>query len=330
MKFFSIENNENLVSFAKKVGTRNVDNILSANSLNRQHNIGSQLNSMQSMYFNSPIVPTERKIGILNSMTTDSDIFERAALSSEKDWKVLSNTGSFIGMLQLPDSTRIADSVNLLGNNQHIQKAIYDSTIQSLVYNGRVDAAIFNEFSTRRSSRVIDQVEGVGNPMQWFKIPWGAVTLYSSLGGDSIEFPCYPEEYDDGVSTNYDYMPEMLYQYEPWMIYKSTAGRTNDYAFKFHRDMWSGDHRDGKAYQLISFCKANCYPEFQGAAVNTAIVILYIANKPHIRGVMNSVKEHWSGPIGQDGEHLVCELTLNITEISERPLNYQTVRQSRR
>jgi len=325
MKFLNINFKETLSSLANKVGQRNVQDILNVNSLERIPAIGKQLQSIQNSFINGPIVSVERKSAILNTLTGNTDIFEKAALASEKDWKVLSGFGSFLGSLMIPEAVKIADSVNLLGNNQFVPKGIYEKTIQSLIKVGNIDAAIFNEFSTRRDAQVVN-VAGVGNPMQWFNLPWGKITLYSSLGGDSIDFPCYPEEYNDGVSASYDTMPDMLYQFEPWYLFKSSGPRSNSYSFKFHRDLWSGDHRDGKANQLITFCKANCYPEFKGATVNSAIVILFIAGKPHIRGVMTSVKDSWSGPIGIDGKHLVCELTIDITEVSERPLNYAVVR----
>ena len=90
--------------------------------------------------------------------------------------------------------------------------------------------------------------------------------------------------------------------------------------------MWSGDHRDGKANELIRFCEACCYPEYNGSAVNTSTVTLIIAGKPLIRGVMTDVSTTWSGPIGLDGYYLECELRISITEVSDKPLNYSYVK----
>ena len=93
-----------------------------------------------------------------------------------------------------------------------------------------------------------------------------------------------------------------------------------------HRDMWSGDHRDGKCNDLIRFCQANCYPDYNGAAVNTSIVSLYVAGQCLIRGILTEVKTTWSGPIGLDGFYLAVSMSLTFTEVSDIPLNYSTVR----
>jgi hypothetical protein len=141
-----------------------------------------------------------------------------------------------------------------------------------------------------------------------------------------MDFPVYPEDYDDGVIATYDTMPDMLYQYEPWLLYKGSGPRTPSLVFKMHRDMWTGDHRDGKCNELVRFCQAQCYPQYTGAAVNTAISTLYIEGHPYISGVITEEKHTYSGPIGLDGFPLVCELTLTFTEVAKMPLTYDTVR----
>ncbi|MCM1222697.1 MAG: hypothetical protein NC548_50395, partial [Lachnospiraceae bacterium] len=132
-----------------------------------------------------------------------------------------------------------------------------------------------------------------------------------------------------GVHANYDTMPDLLYQYEPWQIYKGSGPRTVTYDFDIHRDMWSGDHRDGKCNELIRFCQANCYPKFQGASVQTAAVSLYILGEKHITGIMTDVKVAWDeeSPIGLDGFYLHLNLSLTITEVSDEALTYETIQQ---
>ena len=158
-------------------------------------------------------------------------------------------------------------------------------------------------------------------------MPWGEIALYSTLSPDELlYFPVYPNGFDDGVVANYEEMGEMLYQYEPWKVYKSSGPRENTYTFEFHRDMWTGDHRDGCANDLIRGCEANCFPDYDGSLVNVPIVTLYIHGVNHITGVMTSCKVKWDGPIGLDGFYLKCELTIGITEVSPQALSYSTVR----
>ena len=40
---------------------------------------------------------------------------------------------------------------------------------------------------------------------------------------------------------------------------------------------------------------------------------------------MTSVKKNYSGPIGLDNMPLYVELTLTIVEVSDEPLNYESV-----
>jgi hypothetical protein len=89
--------------------------------------------------------------------------------------------------------------------------------------------------------------------------------------------------------------------------------------------MWTGNHLDGKANDLIRFCEANCYARYSGSAVYAPTVRMYINGATHIAGIMTQCDVHWSGPIGRDGWYLDCELTLSITEIADQPLSYDTV-----
>jgi len=238
---------------------------------------------------------------------------------------VLAATGSLLSTLVIPAAVSISTAADVLGNNIPVPSVIYDRAMRSLLETDRVNDQVFNEFSTRRDAQVVN-VSEIEPIAQWFPIPWGMITLHSTLGDDHLDIPCYPEEFDDGITATYDTMPDLLFQYEPWQIYKGSGPRVNTYEFTMHRDMWSGNHHDGKCYELIQYCKANCYAEFRGAAVHTAIVTLYIASRVEIRGIMTACNVHWFGPIGQDGQHLACKMSITIVEVAEYPLNYARVR----
>lgn len=347
LQFLSISNSITLSELSDIVGDRNVDYVLSANSLTRKPNIGSEFNKVCDQFIDtldyidddpsSSVAESfrQRKITILNTFTQDSDVFEFAALSDVRGWKLLQTLGTFPGMLRIPDSVSLPNSVDVLGNNSSVSSTIYNKTmncINTSDYPYNVDPAIFNEYSSIRPSELLNRSDSSNyanansDPFQWFRLPWGEITLYSSLSGDSIDFPVYPESIDDGISATYTTMPDMLYQYEPWQVYDSSGPRSNTYTFDMHRDMWTGDHTDGKCNELIRFCEANCYPEYTGSLVNTALVILYIKGKPLIRGIMTDVSVSWDGPIGQDGFYLHCTLKLTIVEVSEDALSYSTVK----
>lgn len=332
MQFLSINSRMTLSQLSDAVGERNVESVLSANGLLRTPNIGAAMRDRcnQLIQDNNPrLLDVQRKMTLLNTVTDSAELFETVALLDGPGWALFSAGGVLPNTMKIPETIKLPSSVGVLGGDGiGISDLVYRKVMKSLKENGDINPETFNEYSSTKHSQLVTSKgsELNADPFQWFNLPWGQITLYSSLGKDSKDFPVYPEELADGRSANYTQMPDMLYQYEPWQVYQSSGPRSNTYTFKFHRDMWSGNHADGKANELIRFCEANCYPEYNGSAVNTSTVTLYIAGKAHITGVLTGVTTRWSGPIGHDGFYLYCELELSITEVSDTALDYQTVR----
>ena len=336
MQFLAINNDVTLSQLAARVGSRNVDDVLQTNGVKRTHSIGLAYNDMCSKaiadYQERGVdgsftteVSYNRKMTILNSLTAEADVFETVSLQDGDSWKVLSSTNTIYGYLRMPPTVELPGSSDILGGTGvAVTKTIYTKAMAYLSNQQEIDPSIFSEYSSRynQSAPGSSSVPAVN----WFNIPWGEITLYSSLSGDSIDFPVYPDGWSNNIQANYDTMPDLIYQYEPWQIYKSSGPRSVSYTFKMHRDMWSGDHRDGKCNELIRFCEANCYPRYNGAAVQTSTVTLYIAGQSLITGVLTAVKTSYSGPIGLDNAPLFVDLTLDITEVSAEALNYDSVR----
>lgn len=327
MQFLKVDSDMGMADLRKIVGAKNADNVLTLNQLSVVPRINK---AMDNMYYtivnNAPEVTNERKMSLLSSVSTDKDVFEAVALLDEDGWKYFSATNSLPNMLRMPDTVQLPNSQETFGNTgEAISLSVYQKAMEYLYNNEPIDPIIFNTYDTSVGMRSNDTVAYNGS-LQWFNIPWGQITLYSSLTDESVDFPVYPEEYEDGYTANYETMPDMLYQYEPWYTYKSSGPRTINLTFKMHRDMWTGDHRDGKCNSLIRFCQANCFPAYNGASVNTPIVALYIAGKPYIRGILTEEKHTYSGPLGLDKFPLAVDLTLTFTEISVTPLNFETVR----
>ena len=121
-------------------------------------------------------------------------------------------------------------------------------------------------------------------------------------------------------------MPDLLYQYEPWQVYDSSGPRSNTYTIEAHRDMWTGDHRDGKANEMIRFFESNLYARYSGSSVITPLVTLYVAGSSLITGVMTDCSVTWDGPIGLDGWYLHFKMNFTIVEVSQTALNYDTIK----
>lgn len=335
MQFFKVTKETKLSDVSQIIGSRNVDHLLAVNDLPRTPRIGQAMYDRCQELMNGGAnkarksvqnVSWQRKSTVLNTFCQDSDVFEMAALSSESAWRVLDALGTLPMYMKVPESVKLPDSTAVIGNGVGVSKDTYRSAMNMLQTPPHyIDPVIFNDYSAANSVAMLSG-GGTSDVFEWFRIPWGEVTLYSALGGDSMDFPVYPEEYEDSRVANYTTMPDLIYQYEPSQIYTGSGPRQNKFSFTMHRDMWTGDHRDGKCNQLIRFCEANCYAEYNGSAVNTPRVTLYIGGKSLISGIMTDCTVSWDGPIGLDGWYLHCTLTFNIIEVSEQALNYKTVR----
>lgn len=327
MQFIPINLTTKLKDIFKYVGKENTSSLLSANGLTWGPDIGKQfIDKCNNILKSVSSIDWPRKSSILNTFTQDDDVFEKAALADDSEWKLLSSLGTFSGMLKVPETLTIMDSFDVLGSGISVPKKIYDTVMDQLSkYPHTVDPSIFesNKIIAKTSSK---SSSSNTNAMKWFRLPWGEITLHSSLDNESIDFPCYPQEPSDSRKANYTQMPDLLYQYEPWQIYQSSGPRSNTYTFDIHRHMWTGDHNDGMANKLIRFCEAHCYPRFNGSLVNTSIATLYIHGKPLIRGVITDVQTNWDGPIADDGWPLHFKLQLSITEVSSEPLNYDSIK----
>lgn len=332
MQYLTVDKNMTLSNLSNIVGERNVDYVLNANSLERTVNIGGAFYSKIKSLSDANDTDYQKKLTLLNQFVGDSDLYEKAALGSEQDWNALATYSCFSDAIKIPDEVSIPSAVGVLGNSEPVSDRIYQACTKSLIEYHYVDPSIFAEYNATFSGGSYGVTSNgnkkiVGEPFQWFAIPWGEVCLYSSLSpNDLLYFPVYPKELDDGYRANYDEMSEMLYQYEPWKVYKSSGPRELSFEFEFHRDMWTGDHRDGNANALIRACQANCFPEYNGSLVNVPIVTLYIHGDNFITGVMTDCKVRWEGPIGLDGYYLKCTLSFTIEEVSPEPLNYTTVK----
>lgn len=330
MQFLEITPTMTLSELADLVGDRNVDYILNANGLSRTPNVGRDFVSLCDKGISETgSIDWVKKSALLNTLTGSYDMFQKLALASEDEWKLFANKGTLPGLLKIPDTVTLPDSVQVWGESSGISTLIYKKAMDGLKSDSHaVDPGIFNEYSNMKPSQIIDRrsTATTNTSFNGFKIPWGDITLHSSLYDETVDVPVYPEELSDGVSATYGTMPDTIYQYEPWYVYESSGPRKNSYTFKFHRDMWSGDHTDGRANDLIRFCEANCYPEYNGSAVATSIFSIYIKGNLLISGVLTDVHVNWSGPIGSDGWYLYCEMELSITEVSKDALSYTTVR----
>ena len=337
MQYVYINKTDKLSDLAKIVGYNNLSAILVANGLEWKTDVGKQFYDMchdtltnnTSGRSTDPEQFWKRKQVILNRFSDDDDLFENAALLNTDGWVLLDQLGTFPGMLRVPDSIQLPDSASIIGSGNPVARNTLESALKQLAeYPHEIDPSIFNDYSTLSGTGLSDTPSSstTASALQWFNIPWGRISLYSSLDNDSIDIPVYPSEPSDSRKANYTTMPDLLMQYEPWQIYNSSGPRSNNYEFHLHRDMWTGDHSDGKANELIRFCQAACYPEFNGSLVNCSTVTLYVNGNSLITGVLTSVDVKWSGPIGQDGWFLEFTLSLSITEVAKEALNHSTVK----
>lgn len=330
MQFVEISRNTTLANLRDLVGGSNVEQVLANNALQRTPNVGAQLYQRQEeIVRSSKSVSLDYKINTLNRFSSDSEIFENAALMNESGWKILKTSAALPGTMYIADDITLPSSTNVIGNSSRVSDKLFQKVMSDIKKIPHiVDPEDFNTYSSKKATKVLEYpgVQSKNTIFEFAKIPWGNMTIYSSIANESMDFPVYPEEIPDNAKANYTTMPELIYQYEPWQLYTSSGPRAVSYNFTFHRDMWTGDHRDGMANKLVRFCMANCYPEYNGSAVNSALTTLYMNGEILIRGVLTDVTVTWDGPLGLDNFYLVCKLTLTLIEVSPYPLDYWTMK----
>lgn len=328
MQYIKIDSNETLSSLSRSVGARNMQTLLSENYLPRVRELGKYIKSRKQSTTATPNVSPQAKMKILNTFSVDSEIFEKAALSTEDDWKTLHQYHHFNDALKVPEGVELPNSDRIIHSGECISDLKYRRTVNSLSNPPyKIDPDIFNSYRNTKDIHSANIPGGTSADIfQLFKFPWGKIRLFDSITSQYIDFPVYPEEISDSRGASYTTLGDILYEYEPWNIYTNSGPRTGSYTFMFHRQMWTGDERDGKANELVRFCESCCYPDYRGSAVHTPTVKLFIEGKVFISGILTNVSTTWSGPIGLDGWYLICSLQLDITEVSEYALNHNSVR----
>ena len=207
MKLLSISNSTTLKELSDMVGYNNVTDVLVANNLTRSPKIGEQFQKITDKlksadsnidYISDSSVMTDRKLTVLKNFMDDSDIFEKACLSNNREWQVISKLNTFSGYLKLPD--RVADAipnnVSIMGNGVPVANSVYNDVITSLKDYGYVDVTVFNTYdgvtingiNNRRTSTDF----GSNDVNTWFKIPFHEITLYSNLLDTFMDIPAYP------------------------------------------------------------------------------------------------------------------------------------------
>lgn len=385
MQYLMIDGNETLTSMSRTFGQANVSDILAENGIPRTPNVGQEWDKKCQSILDSTTkdVTPERKMALLNGLTGSEDIFEKACLMDEDEWKVFSATGAFMDALKVPESVDLPYSTKVMGStptspvstssnvgksalnitsssskdyrvgsnvvgtvvssNRDVNSAVkystgdssrtlnassnpvssvtYRAVMNSLKTEGSIDASIFNSVNTGPNVSVGSGVVEAKTTAWAFNLPWGKIQMYSTILGELIDFPVYPEQVQTARQATYASMPDIIYQYEPWITFQNSGPREQNLDFHIHRDMWTGDHRDGKANRLIRFCEANTFPDYNGSAVSTPLIRLYVDGTLFISGVLKNVSVTWSGPLGLDNWYLEFTLSLAIQEVSESELN---------
>lgn len=326
MQFLKIDDSTTFSDLKNMVGLQSASEIVSCNGLSYGPDIGKQLcNKYTAISSNSEDTTWQRKHTILNKFAGDDDLFEYASLAGSNAWKVISSSIAIPGHLKIPESMKLPESTHILGSGNPISKLVYNTVMGQLENEPHeIDPSVFNEHTDPSNVSGSIAKSSSSELFTSFNIPWGDITLASSFG-DSIDLPVYPETVENSISAEYVTMPDLIYQYEPWQVFQGTGARQNTYEFHMHRDMWTGDHKDDMCNKLIRFCQAQCYARYQGSAVSTPIVSLYVKGECLISGVMMSTSESWSGPILSDGWYAEVTLSLTILQIAQKALNYDSI-----
>lgn len=344
MQYLILNKSDTLSDISKIIGQKNIDALLNENNLARTPKLGKawaeKANSIIAE--STEDVTGARKAALLNNLVDNTEVFEKACAMDETEWKLFSATQAFKDAIKVPESVKLPFSSRIIGgigngailggarsisSSDPVSPITYNAVMEELKTSSVISPAIFNEVNTSPGVKLDNTVNiETKTPIFAFNIPWGKIQMYSVVLQETMDFPVYPETLNQGRKATYTSMPDVIYQYEPWIVYDSSGPREQSLSFHMHRDLWSGNHLDGRANDLIRFCEANTFPDYNGSAVTAPFIRLYIDGSLFISGVITSTEVEWSGPLGLDNWYLEFNLSLSIQEISETALNIRTVR----
>ena len=158
MQFWSVDETTKLAELSALVGSRNVDQVLHYNEIDRTPNIGKDfIDACNSVIQTSTDTITwQRKQTILSGFASDSDVFEAAALSGESAWKLLSIKNTFPGYIKLPETIKVPDSIRIMGNGMGVGAATFKNAMIALETPPHyISTNVFNEYSSMRTAKLI-------------------------------------------------------------------------------------------------------------------------------------------------------------------------------
>ena len=118
MQYLVIENTDTIMSISRVVGSNNVDEILEQNGLQRTPYIAKAWRTKCNDYLatDPPEVSSARKQALLNTLTGSNELFEKACLMDEDEWKIFSAFKAFPDAIQIPESVQLPYSTKVIGN----------------------------------------------------------------------------------------------------------------------------------------------------------------------------------------------------------------------
>lgn len=118
MQYLVIDEKDTILSLTKIVGQNNIEEVLAQNSLQRTPGIGKAWKKKCDDYLatDPPEVSGSRKQALLNNLTDSSELFEKACLMDEDEWKIYSAFQAFPDAILLPESVQLPYSSKVIGS----------------------------------------------------------------------------------------------------------------------------------------------------------------------------------------------------------------------
>ena len=143
MQYLVLSGNETYAQLAGVYGNDVVDRILAANSISRVPDIGAEWErTCDNLMAHGSSVSAARKQSLLSKLTDSVELFEKACLLDDDEWKVFSSTMSFPDALRIPDTVVLPNSETVLGTAASgIQSTQTATSVQSNQNSGFASSA---------------------------------------------------------------------------------------------------------------------------------------------------------------------------------------------
>lgn len=138
--------------------------------------------------------------------------------------------------------------------------------------------------------------------------------IVNAVTGDTIEFDCEPESFDESNSNNFD-MQDIRGRSNPFQGYNNSGPRTISFTLPLHDDLCKLG-----ILNTVNKLRALVYPGYEGDVLVPPVVLFRIGDMFNCKCIVNDVSISWQKPY-RNNVYTYAEANISLTEVVDRPFS---------